>query len=48
MGMGFGAIYEPQDGVNESANPTIHEVDAGRPRSATVVIRRLDGGIVGT
>lgn len=46
MGMGFGAGYEPQDGVNESTNPTISEVDAGRRyvlKSATTAVALLVG-----
>ena len=46
MGMGFGTGYEPQDGVNESANLTIHEVDAGRRhvlKSATTAVALLVG-----
>ncbi|MDO8456876.1 MAG: PhoX family phosphatase, partial [Burkholderiaceae bacterium] len=46
MGMGFGTGYEPQDGVNKSINPTIHEVDAGRRhvlKSATTAVALLVG-----
>ena len=48
MGMGFGAGYEPEDGVNESNNPTMDDVDvdAGRRhvlKSATAAVALLVG-----
>ena len=30
MSKGFGKCFEPQDGVNDAPNPSIHEVDSGR------------------
>lgn len=30
MGQGFGKAYEPEEGVNTTGNPSIHEVDGGR------------------
>ena len=46
MGMGFGAGCEPENGVNESNNPTMEEVDAGRRhvlKSATAAVALLVG-----
>ena len=52
----FVNIQHPGETASERSNPANPKAvsawpdgaDGGRPRSATVVIRRVDGGVIGT